>query len=114
MQTIAAEGQHWPLETFLDSHRYERCDGAPPVIADHYFPIRCVTRDLRVIEPIARHAPWPDVIAFRSPDTSVHFGECDDCGSVSVVSYSHRTGPLEVTEYCPQCDGLPFDGDWYG
>lgn len=113
MQVIAAYGSSWPVETFLDAHRFQRCEGEAPQIADLDFPLRCVTRDLALIEVPARHAPWPEVIAFRAPDLSTHFDECEACGGVTVVEY--RPGPepqsTAVVETCSQCQA-DDDDDW--
>lgn len=118
MQTIVAEGISWPVETFLDSHRFERCDGTPPEVAELDAPLLCVTRDLAIAEIPARHAPWPDVIAFRAPNLSCKFDECDHCGGVTVVTYRAGSAPgaVIVEEHCSRCDedadSWVYDADW--
>ena len=108
MQTILAEGIRWPIETYLDSHRFVRCDGTPPEFADLDAPVLCVTTDLSIAEIPARQAPWGEVIAFRAPNLSCHLDECDECGGVTVVSYRAGSAAhtISVAEYCSRCHEL--------
>ncbi|WP_299307837.1 hypothetical protein [uncultured Croceicoccus sp.] len=113
MQTIEAEGHQWPLDTFIDSHRYQRTASETPAIVRSDWPVSCVTKDCRIIERPAGHAPWHDVIAYRAPDLSSRLAECPACGDVAEIASSllvNEDGTLILD--CPACGHDNFEDYW--
>ncbi|QQN73142.1 hypothetical protein [Croceicoccus sp. YJ47] len=111
MLTIEAEGHVWPLDTFIDSHRFRRSDGDVPPIARSDWPLACITADCRIIEEPARHVPWHTIIAYRAPELSSHLAQCPDCGDTAEIAsslFANEDGTLILD--CPTCGSADPDG----
>lgn len=114
--TVPAECSNWPLDTFLDALSFVRCDGTPPDFADSDNRICCLTADRELIEPVARHAPWHDVVGYRAPDLSSAFSICPNCGGVGQLTFFYAKEPGDehlkfiVSELCTSCCDDSEDG----
>lgn len=78
MITVKADGIEWPLEAFIDTHRYQRTRGETPSIAGADLIILTLSASGELLEGVARHADWISTVAFRARDYDVE--QCGCCG----------------------------------
>ena len=73
---IAAEGIVWPLETFLDSHGFERRPEVVECRTRYEGKIEIVDDRLQVRSEVeARHVDWHSVLAVKGGSAT-----CSECG----------------------------------
>lgn len=115
--TYPNEIEALPLETKFSALRFQQSNGQPPEEIDGPpAPILIFNSSGEVEERYSDHVDWQNVLGFRAPDCSHHFGECQDCGSVTRLFYRGEMGndgkPITiVSEICAPCEEAGFD-DW--
>jgi hypothetical protein len=92
MITVQADGLEWPLETFIDAHRYQRTGGEIPGIAGADFIVLTLSRDGVISEGIARHADWADVLAYRPRGFEIDYATCEWCGDYTDFDDLYEAG----------------------
>jgi hypothetical protein len=109
---IEAEGITWPLETFMDAHRYIRTRREVPDFATLPGVVDALMSTGEVREAIELRAiPWHDCLAVRVPDGSMKLALCHGC-EATIVAVEIVTKPGGVfnleQELCDDCAG----GTW--
>lgn len=87
---IAAEGMIWPLDTFLDSHGFERRPDICECRMRYAGPVEIVDESLHIrTELEARQIDWHSVLAVKAGS---HV--CEGCG----FSFEPTVAPIYATE----------------
>lgn len=120
MISIRVEGIEYPLETFIDSHRYIRTGGEVPDFAGNPGFLDVVTAGGEVrLQLEALTIAWHEVAAVHAPEGSLHFALCDECGeAIAPVNWHMETranGPVMVVEtpYCTDCRVMLEMGEFF-
>lgn len=108
-RTIQAEGITWPLETFMDSHRYIRTRGEVPDFASLPGAVDVLMATGEVREAVELSAIlWHDCLAVRVPEPSMKLALCHGCEGTIVALHIITTpgGVLNLEqELCDACEG---------
>lgn len=110
---IQAEGLTWPLETFLDAHRYIRTNGEVPPFHHLAGAVHAIMNTGEVRENVELSSiAWHDCLAVRVPSDSMRIAYCHACdASIVPVKIINVVGGKIAIEQEP-CGGDGCDGDW--
>ena len=87
---INAEGMIWPLQTFIDSHGFERRPDLIECYTRYEGEVDIVDDNLRVVHVIeARHVDWHSVVAVKAGSAV-----CGGCG----LSFEPSVDPIYATQ----------------
>ena len=115
-QTIAWQGQSWPLDTVIDTLSFTRFTGEVPELAEKDHPLEFLTDAGEIVERPARTMPWHTVLAYRAPDLSQHVAQCDFCSNPAIVRQrpvaQRKKGEPKYEDYaeCGHCWDSDLDG----
>lgn len=95
---VHAEGIAWPLDTFLDSHGFERRPDVFECRQRYEGPVEVVDDRLRVRSEVeARHLDWHSVLAVKAGSKV-----CEGCG----LSFEPIADPIYATQLVRNETGL--------